>query len=741
MKLRHEDIEVLSNTNNERKFTINATAKAFRILSDSLYSRKIEAIVRELSCNAYDSHVMAGCPEKPFSIHFPNEWEPEFSVEDFGVGLSKDDVESIYTSYFTSTKTNSNDVIGALGLGSKTPFAYTDTFNIRSRKDGVELHYNAFINASGEPSVSLMSEKPTTEGNGVKISLPVRKADFYQFKEDARKVYQWFTVLPEMNIDLDISRGSFESLEGKRYTTSGNRYNSNQITAVMGNVAYIVSRVRETFEEELTLSEKKFFENQNLIIRFDIGDLDVAVSRETISFDDETREVFVNKVKECIKDMTASVQTYVDSGAISVVDACDYVEREIGSWAYDLFTFKGISLAKWRDSNWGQAILDTLKYELMEIDAVQEDGSVVKEQENVEDLIWHNFYGAQNNLSSTIREVRLGSWGMYFAKLNKYSKFVFYTGNVDGVFAAMKEHAKSKQARATMLLYRDISQTTKDELTSIFGNVEFIDAQTAVDERKARIKEQRRLAALARKEALGDVPGVTTRKPLNLFRTKYTLTVDGPYISKDCGVLVDPADLVGKRVLILEDSRGHLTLPWNDNDSGNGIVYTRDFYLISYNIDIAIVVTPSQVKYAFKAFQSVNAEVETMFKNRTVLNDVMIKKYYLKEEVGYYFMTSLFGEHVLKDRIYDEVIGIHPEVAEYREIHEGLYGVDIDFYFKRNALGSIVKQKINDIKDTIDLIKDRLKLDYPLLEWLCSTTPKDELDRYIELVDKSKETV
>ena len=41
----------------ESKFSIEASAKAFFILSDGLYSNKIKAVVRELSTNAYDSHV------------------------------------------------------------------------------------------------------------------------------------------------------------------------------------------------------------------------------------------------------------------------------------------------------------------------------------------------------------------------------------------------------------------------------------------------------------------------------------------------------------------------------------------------------------------------------------------------------------------------------------------------------------------------------------------------------------
>ena len=41
-------------------FTIAQTSKMFKILSDSLYSDKIQAIIRELSTNANDAHISAG---------------------------------------------------------------------------------------------------------------------------------------------------------------------------------------------------------------------------------------------------------------------------------------------------------------------------------------------------------------------------------------------------------------------------------------------------------------------------------------------------------------------------------------------------------------------------------------------------------------------------------------------------------------------------------------------------------
>lgn len=358
MKIRQEDNLILTNSTNEKKFTIQASAKAFQILSSALYSRKVEAIIRELGCNAADSHIQAGYPELPFVVHLPNSWEPEFYVEDFGIGLDADDVENIYTSYFTSTKTNSNDVTGGFGLGSKTPFSYCDSFNIRTRKNGVEYHFNAYINMQGEPATSLLSQTETTERNGVRVTVPVKLTDYGQFRNDASTVYKWFAVVPTImggvngEMTIDNSKATRLAKEGSFWSEySKDGWNKNSITAVMGNVAYHVPKVADTFSAHFNPSERKFFENNSLFIQFQIGDLDVAASRETISFDEDTEVAFVKRVKEVISDFCKVTQDKLNTEITTVQDAIALVESEVGTWANSMFEYDGQSVYDWGTEN------------------------------------------------------------------------------------------------------------------------------------------------------------------------------------------------------------------------------------------------------------------------------------------------------------------------------------------------------------------------------------------------------
>jgi len=232
MKLENENNYIEKSENfKETEFTIQNSPHAFKILSSGIYSNEIKSIIRELSCNAWDSHIEAGNTDTPFEVTLPTALNKTFSIRDYGTGLSKDDIETLYTSYFKSTKSKSNDYTGAFGLGSKSPFSYTNSFTVTSFYNGKKYIYSAFISESGFPSISLLSETDTTDKNGLKVEFSVKNKDVWDFEYEALKTLKYFPVAPECNT---IKFESFEYPDSKYIV----RYGENELLAVQGNVEY-----------------------------------------------------------------------------------------------------------------------------------------------------------------------------------------------------------------------------------------------------------------------------------------------------------------------------------------------------------------------------------------------------------------------------------------------------------------------------------------------------------------------
>jgi len=297
----------------DRAFSIKFDAKMAKILADGLYSDKIKSVIRELSCNAYDSHVEAGKAHVPFEVHIPNNLEPWFEVKDFGVGLSDQQILDIYTCYGVSTKTNSNAVIGQLGLGSKSPFSLTDAFNVSARKDGIENHYSMYKDEYGMPSVAHLGSNPTTDPNGVTVKVPVRNDQRSDFVLKAGDIYKWFPVKPvitgasqrDVNYinSTSVTKAEFE---GNEWAVCGAHSKS---IALMGTVAY---PLQAESINGITRTHRQILQ-AGVVLKFNIGDLEVAANREAIGYDERTCANILAKLDLLIDELGAMLKQKLTS--------------------------------------------------------------------------------------------------------------------------------------------------------------------------------------------------------------------------------------------------------------------------------------------------------------------------------------------------------------------------------------------------------------------------------------------
>lgn len=293
-----------------REFGFRLDAISFKLMADNLYTDKILAVLREYGCNARDAMIAAGKGDEPIDVHLPNAFEPYFSVSDNGIGLSPENCLGLFSTYFDSTKRSDNTVTGCFGLGSKSAFAYTDSFTVTSRWNGHMYMFQCVIGENGIPTISQVGEPISTDlPNGVTITVPVQERDFHDFADKASRVYRRFNPTPNVTGNARYSIKPMDYwLNGDDGSWSLHRDNSyysyNNPHAIQGGVTYpIDARSLQNQDESVRMVLQLPID-----IWFDTGELSVQTSREGLSYDEKTQNAIREKLRKIASELPTKFQ-------------------------------------------------------------------------------------------------------------------------------------------------------------------------------------------------------------------------------------------------------------------------------------------------------------------------------------------------------------------------------------------------------------------------------------------------
>jgi len=296
-----------------------------QMLSKNLYADAIGSTIRECASNALDSHRRAGKDNHPIVVSFKNNNSSfEFSVEDFGIGLDADDVENIISKYGKSTKRDSTTELGMMGLGFKAPLAYASSFYFIARKDGRERKYMMY---EGEEvnSIDLLSDSATSEGNGVKIIIPVKWSDAYEFK---KKIKEQLAYFENVYFDVPDMDNTFKIYRSEHYQISDVCPDSN-MHVCLDNVYYPLD-----FDK---LGIKQIYYCR-IGLRFSLTDgLFPTPNRESLRYTQEAKQLIKKKITTLANEfMTTYNESIADTDDVrAVIDHFSSGHRHIKDHAGD----------------------------------------------------------------------------------------------------------------------------------------------------------------------------------------------------------------------------------------------------------------------------------------------------------------------------------------------------------------------------------------------------------------------
>lgn len=289
-------------------YTIDANAGMIKMLMDGLYTNKVRAVIRELFTNAFDAHIAAGMENFPFDVHLPTATNPNLIIRDYGISMTHEEIMRLYTTFGASKKGDTNSMVGAFGLGSKSPFAYTSKFTVIARLDQRKRTYWAKIAENGIPEFTIIDDVYADEAQGIEIQVPVKAQDFYQFESEAKNVAVGFNPLPEVDGHTIKPLDPIYVASDQSYALFGDDlpYMS-RLCVRQGCVIYPVDDhacSREVFNL-LGYGIK-------MVIDVPIGAVSITGSREQLSMDDQTIENVKTYSKKALDHYIAEIQSEID---------------------------------------------------------------------------------------------------------------------------------------------------------------------------------------------------------------------------------------------------------------------------------------------------------------------------------------------------------------------------------------------------------------------------------------------
>lgn len=333
------ETENKTETTAENKYNIEVTSKTFRNLFGDLYANPFRSMIREIVANAHDANRQSGY-NGPVEISVHKDGvEYYIEIKDRGVGMTYDDMVNIYTTFFKSTKNDSNDSIGGFGIGSKSPLAYADYFIATSVKYGKK---NIIMTSKNNdiPSYQVMLKNVDTDNSsGTTIRIPIEENDVGKIEGVYNQELIGFWPLPKLT-DLngkDVSVEAIEVVDGFRLIKSkANHFSGFRMS--VGGPNYVISHLHMAF-------------NIVSIMDVPIKDVKVSLSRETVTYDDVLKQTLSGIFKEKMNEIDSKVKAMTREEILSTPWIYNLLltpyTRSIFETIFDKFNFGFLKGVKW----------------------------------------------------------------------------------------------------------------------------------------------------------------------------------------------------------------------------------------------------------------------------------------------------------------------------------------------------------------------------------------------------------
>lgn len=304
-------------------FGVSDAPALMAMLSTGLYTYPHRTMIQELLFNAWDAHKMSGATDTPIEVFINT--TSGLIVRDYGPGIEPGEndlnIHGTYCIYGYSSKRRNKNLTGGFGLGTKAPFAYTESFSVTSFWGGTKNMYlvrRVSEDQDGRPGFTPLLKVPSTE-TGLMVVIPLKKGD----EEKTRQVVRDIAYLSGLKINLQfedepveeivsysVQPGEFLIGDDKNAEEShAHLPRHNKIYAIYGGVRYAIPR-DDYYDTEYNFIYNVINDSQRLFIGFSPDSLTPTPNRENLNLNEKTKEtikqafeIFYEKFQEIVEPL------------------------------------------------------------------------------------------------------------------------------------------------------------------------------------------------------------------------------------------------------------------------------------------------------------------------------------------------------------------------------------------------------------------------------------------------------
>lgn len=262
-------------------------AALMAILSENLYKDPIGSLIRESVSNALDAQRKAKSTD-PIIVSLKREvggYRTIFKVQDFGDGISPDDVKNVLSKYAASTKRGSDDYLGYYGLGFKAPLAYVDSFRFTTISQGRKWEYIMYKSEEGTKIDLITDTEDKSSKTGTTVSIQLKSE--YDVNQFMSKISEQLAYFEGVYFDIPGFNNNFKIFKTEDWVRSQLIPTSLHVHICLDNVYYAIDWSR------LGMTPVSI----PIGLRFKITDGLVPVpSREDIKYTEEAKALIKTKI-------------------------------------------------------------------------------------------------------------------------------------------------------------------------------------------------------------------------------------------------------------------------------------------------------------------------------------------------------------------------------------------------------------------------------------------------------------